>query len=113
MSVGCIIRGSRDETGKVVPYFGTIEKPECHMLYNVTMMATTWNTVATRDTRLLRMQLDIMNNLPKEYTFLNYLRCHDDIGWGLDFQTLAGWGMQEVPHKRYLNDFSQEKSQKV
>lgn len=93
------------EPEKVVPYFGTIEKPECHMLYNVTMMATTWNTVATRDTRLLRMQLDIMNNLPKEYTFLNYLRCHDDIGWGLDFQTLAGWGMQEVPHKRYLNDF--------
>ena len=93
------------EPEKVVPYFGTVEKPECHMLYNVTMMATTWNTVATRDTRLLRMQLDIMNNLPKEYTFLNYLRCHDDIGWGLDFQTLAGWGMQEVPHKRYLNDF--------
>ena len=93
------------EPEKVVPYFGTIEKPECHMLYNVTMMATTWNTVATRDTRLLRMQLDIMNNLPKEYTFLNYLRCHDDIGWGLDFQTLSGWGMQEVPHKRYLNDF--------
>ena len=93
------------EPEKVVPYFGTIEKPECHMLYNVTMMATTWNTVATRDTRLLRMQLDIMNNIPKEYTFLNYLRCHDDIGWGLDFQTLAGWGMQEVPHKRYLNDF--------
>lgn len=93
------------EPEKVVPYFGTVEKPECHMLYNVTMMATTWNTVATRDTRLLRMQLDIMNNLPKEYTFLNYLRCHDDIGWGLDFQTLSGWGMQEVPHKRYLNDF--------
>ena len=93
------------EPEKVAPYFGTVEKPECHMLYNVTMMATTWNTVATRDTRLLRMQLDIMNNLPKEYTFLNYLRCHDDIGWGLDFQTLAGWGMQEVPHKRYLNDF--------
>lgn len=93
------------EPEKVVPYFGTIEKPECHMLYNVTMMATTWNTVATRDTRLLRMQLDIMNNLPKEYTFLNYLRCHDDIGWGLDFAALKNWGMEEVPHKRFLNDF--------
>ena len=93
------------EPEKVVPYFGTIEKPECHMLYNVTMMATTWNTVATRDTRLLRMQLDIMNNLPKEYTFLNYLRCHDDIGWGLDYETLKQWGMEEIPHKRYLNDY--------
>ena len=93
------------EPEKVVPYFGTIEKPECHMLYNVTMMATTWNTVATRDTRLLRMQLDIMNNLPKEYTFLNYLRCHDDIGWGLDYEYLENFGIQEVPHKKYLNDF--------
>lgn len=93
------------EPEKVVPYFGTVEKPECHMLYNVTMMATTWHTVATRDARLLRMQLEIMNHLPKQYTFLNYLRCHDDIGWGLDFDTLKTWGMQEVPHKKYLNDF--------
>ena len=36
------------EPEKVVPYFGTVEKPECHMLYNVTTMATTWHTVATR-----------------------------------------------------------------
>ena len=28
---------------KVVPYFGTGEKPECNMLYNVTTMATTWD----------------------------------------------------------------------
>ena len=26
------------EPEKVVPYFGTVEKPECHMLYNVTTM---------------------------------------------------------------------------
>ena len=67
------------EPDKVVPYFGTVEKPECHMLYNVTTMATTWHTVATRDVRLLKKQLDIVNSLPKEYVFLNYLRCHDDI----------------------------------
>ena len=30
---------------KVVPYFGTLEKPECHILYNVTTMASTWHTV--------------------------------------------------------------------
>lgn len=93
------------EPEKVVPYFGTVEKPECHMLYNVTTMATTWNSVATRDIRLLRKQMDIVNSLPKEYTFLNYLRCHDDIGWGLDFGTLKWWGMKEASHKRFLNDF--------
>ena len=95
------------EPEKVVPYFGTLEKPECHMLYNVTTMATTWHTVATRDVRLLKRQLDIVNGLPKEYLFLNYLRCHDDIGWGLDYDTLRQWGFEERSHKQYLNDYFQ------
>ena len=90
---------------ELAAYFGTPEKPECHMLYNVTTMATTWNSIATRDIRLLKKQMDIVNSLPKQYTFLNYLRCHDDIGWGLDFATLKEWGMDEPSHKRYLNDF--------
>ncbi|MDE7318442.1 MAG: amylosucrase, partial [Lachnospiraceae bacterium] len=49
------------EPEKVVPYFGTVEKPECHMLYNVTTMATTWHSVATKDIRLLKKQMDIVN----------------------------------------------------
>ena len=93
------------EPEKVVPYFGTPEKPECHMLYNVATMATIWNTVATKDTRLLEKQLDSVYHLPGEYTFLNYLRCHDDIGWGLDYDSLGGWGMDQVAHKQFLNDF--------
>lgn len=95
------------EPEKVVPYFGTVEKPECHMLYNVTTMATTWHTVATRDVSLLKKQLDIINGLPKEYVFLNYLRCHDDIGWGLDYDTLRLEGMEERSHKQYLNQYFQ------
>lgn len=95
------------EPEKVVPYFGTVEKPECHMLYNVTTMATTWHTVATRDVSLLKRQLDIVNSLPKDYVFLNYLRCHDDIGWGLDYGTLMSEGIGERSHKQYLNDYFQ------
>ena len=90
---------------KVVPYFGTVQKPECHMLYNVTTMASIWNTVATHDVRLLRHQLAQVFALPGQYTFLNYLRCHDDIGWGLDYDFLGGFGLGEVPHKKYLNDY--------
>ena len=93
------------EPSKVVPYFGTIEKPECHMLYNVTTMASTWHTVATHDVRLLRHQMEAVFALPHEYTFLNYLRCHDDIGWGLDYDYLKQFGITEVPHKKYLNDY--------
>ena len=93
------------EPEKVVPYFGTVEKPECHMLYNVTTMATTWHTAAVSDVSLLKRQMDIIDALPRQYVFLNYLRCHDDIGWGLDYGWLRGQGMEEVAHKRYLNDY--------
>lgn len=96
------------EPVKVVPYFGTVEKPECHLLYNVTTMCTTWHTVATQDTRLLRRQLDMVSALPKEYVFLNYLRCHDDIGWGLDYRWLReNFGIDEVAHKKYLSAWFQ------
>ena len=75
------------------------------MLYNVTTMASIWHTVATRDTRLLRHQLEQVFALPREYGFLNYLRCHDDIGWGLDYAFLSFFGQDQVPHKRFLNDY--------
>ena len=93
------------EPSKVVPYFGTVEKPECHILYNVTTMATTWHTVATHDVRLLKHQLGTVFALPKQYTFLNYLRCHDDIGWGLDYEFLKQFGVDEAAHKKFLNDY--------
>lgn len=93
------------EPSKVVPYFGTVDKPECHMLYNVTTMASTWNTIATKNVGLLKRQMDQVCALPKDYVFLNYLRCHDDIGWGLDYDWLAQFGIDEVAHKKFLNDY--------
>lgn len=94
------------EPAKVVPYFGSPEKPECHMLYNVTTMATTWHTLATGDVSLLRHQMDTVCALPRDFLFLNYLRCHDDIGWGLDYPWLRErFGTDEVAHKKYLNDW--------
>ncbi len=93
------------EPREVVPYFGSVEKPECHMLYNVTTMASTWHTVATKDVRLLADQLGKVFALPRDYIFLNYLRCHDDIGWGLDYGFLKNFGFEEVSHKKYLNDY--------
>ncbi len=93
------------EPAKVAPYFGTEEKPECQLLYNVTTMCSTWHTLATRDVRLLRRQIEQLRALPRGSTFQNYLRCHDDIGWGLDYPWLSQFGMEEVAHKQYLNDW--------
>ena len=69
---------------ELAAYFGTPEKPECHMLYNVSTMVNLWGALASRDTRLLKAQLDALHALPDNCWFVNYLRCHDDIGWGLD-----------------------------
>ena len=94
------------EPAKVAPYFGTPEKPECHMLYNVTTMCTTWHTLATGDVSLLKRQMEAVCSLPKDFMFLNYLRCHDDIGWGLDYPWLKeNFGAEEAAHKKYLNDW--------
>ena len=93
------------EPSKVIPYFGTEDKPECDMLYNVTTMASIWHTMATRDVRLLRHQLQQIEHLPSNCIFQNYLRCHDDIGWGLDYGILSQYGMSEAAHKKYLNDW--------
>ena len=69
---------------ELAAYFGTPEKPECHMLYNVSIMVNLWSALASGDVRLLKDQLDKLNALPENCWFVNYLRCHDDIGWGLD-----------------------------
>ncbi len=93
------------EPKEVVPYFGTPESPECDILYNVTTMCTIWHTLATHDIRLLKFQLDQMKDLSENCIFQNYIRCHDDIGWGLDYGFLSAFGIQEAPHKKYLNDW--------
>ena len=93
------------EPKEVVPYFGKDDKAECEMLYNVTMMCTLWNTVVTRDVRLLQHQMEQVYALPTKHIFQNYIRCHDDIGWGLDYPFLGQFGFGEVPHKKYLNDW--------
>ena len=59
------------EPAKVAPYFGNREKPECHMLYNVTTMATTWHTLAAGDASLLKRQMETVCGLPKDFLFLN------------------------------------------
>ena len=90
---------------ELAAYFGTPEKPECHMLYGVSTMVNLWGALATADTRLLKAQLDALHSLPKNCFFVNYLRCHDDIGWGLDEAVEVQLGIDPQLHKEYLYRF--------
>lgn len=86
-------------------YFGTEQEPECHMLYGVSSMVNLWAALATRDTRLLKHQMDVIHSLPKNCYFVNYLRCHDDIGWGLDEEQERRLMIDPLLHKEYLYHF--------
>ncbi|OZG64048.1 alpha-amylase family protein [Bifidobacterium eulemuris] len=90
---------------ELAAYFGTPEHPECHMLYNVSIMVNLWSALANGDTRLLKTQIDKLNALPENCWFVNYLRCHDDIGWGLDEPEEERLGIDPLKHKKFLYHF--------
>jgi len=90
---------------ELAPYFGTAEKPECHLLYNSSTMCAQWSALASGDVRQLKRQLDDLHSLPPHCRFVNYLRCHDDIGWGLDEEFGKTIGQDPLAHKKFLYTF--------
>ena len=90
---------------ELAPYFGSAGRPECHILYNSSTMCTQWSALASGDTRQLKHQLDELHALPKHCVFVNYLRCHDDIGWGLNEAFGYSIGQDALLHKKYLYEF--------
>jgi amylosucrase len=86
-------------------YFGSEQQPECHMLYGVSSMVNLWSALASRDIRLLKHQMDVIHSLPNNCYFVNYLRCHDDIGWGLDEDEEKRLQIDPLLHKEYLYHF--------
>jgi amylosucrase len=92
---------------EVTKYFGedAIVAKECEIAYNATLMSLLWDSVATRNTRLLSQGL---KNLPKKLeraTWLNYVRCHDDIGFGFDDSDIEQVGFDPREHRRFLIDY--------
>jgi amylosucrase len=43
--------------------------------------------------------------LPANTAWVNYLRCHDDIGWTFDDQDAAAVGIDAYGHRQFLNAF--------
>ena len=90
---------------ELAAYFGTAEQPECHLLYSASAMCAQWSALASGDARQLKHLLDDLHSLPPHCHFVNYLRCHDDIGWGLDEEFVRTIGKDPLLHKKYLYEF--------
>ena len=103
---GVLLLGeTAEEPGKAASFFGTAEKPECHLLRDAVTVDTLWHTVATGDARLLGHQLGQLFALPREYTFLNCLRRPEAMDWRLDFDFLCRFGQGEAAHRQFLNEY--------
>ncbi|MBJ7901184.1 MAG: alpha-amylase [Cyanobacteria bacterium RI_101] len=92
---------------EIVKYFGedAINAKECEIAYNATLMALLWDAAATKNAKLLRRGL---KNLPAKLeraTWLNYIRCHDDIGLGFTDEDIRQAGYEPFTHRRFLLDY--------
>ena len=82
-----------------------ISQEECQLSYNPLLMALLWNTLATRQVNLLKLALQKRYELPDGCAWVNYVRCHDDIGWTFSDDEAAQLGINAYDHRRFLNNF--------
>lgn len=92
---------------EIVKYFGedAINAKECEIAYNATLMALLWEAVATKNTTLLNKGIHSIPEKLERATWLNYVRCHDDIGWGFSDVDIVETGYDPVLHRRFLVDY--------
>ncbi|MDO6721382.1 alpha-amylase family protein [Psychrosphaera sp. 1_MG-2023] len=82
-----------------------IDKDECQTSYNPLLMALLWNSLATRETDLLELSLQRRFAIDDSCSWVNYARCHDDIGWTFDDGDAGELGINGYDHRAFLNQF--------
>jgi len=89
----------------IMPYFGDKQNDECQIAYNATFMALLWDSVATGKSEVMEQALWSLPDKPSRTTWLNYVRCHDDIGLGFEDESISRCGLNPYLHRRYLKEY--------
>jgi amylosucrase len=91
----------------LVPYLGGHERyrPECELAYHNQLMVMLWSSLATRDARLMAHSLRRMRAIPREASWVTYVRGHDDIGWAVSAEDAAAVGWDWFNHRGFLNAY--------
>ncbi len=89
---------------EIARYFGEggAAGRECELAYNASLMVLLWDAIATRRTELLRRGLRELPQPPRDSAWLNYVRCHDDIGLGYDEEHLREQGWDPGMHRDFI-----------
>jgi len=82
-----------------------VHPQQCQLSYNPLLMSLLWESIATRRVDLLVRCAKYRSHLPDGCSWVNYLRCHDDIGWTFDDADAWHIGINPDGHRRFLNDF--------
>ncbi len=92
---------------EVIKYFGedAVIAKECEIAYNATFMALLWDAVATKNTNLLNQGIKSLPVKLERATWLNYARCHDDIGLGFDDRDIELVDYEPASHRKFLIDY--------
>lgn len=92
---------------EIIKYFGedAINAKECEIAYNATYMALLWDATATKNTKLLNQGIQSLPDKLERSTWLNYIRCHDDIGLGFDDKDIYRVKYDPYQHRKFLLDY--------
>ena len=82
-----------------------ISPEECQLSYNPLLMALLWESLATRKVNLLHTSLSTRFATTPGCAWVNYVRCHDDIGWTFSDEDAARVGINGYGHRLFLNAF--------
>jgi len=89
------------------PYLGAgePERHECDLAYNNQLMVLLWSSLATGDAALMTNALRRLGAIPSTAAWVNYVRCHDDIGWAITEADAASVGWSSLSHRDFLLQF--------
>ncbi len=82
-----------------------IRPDECQLSYNPLLMALLWNSLATREVNLLAQAIRARSHIHADCAWVNYVRCHDDIGWTFSDEDAWQLGIKGFDHRQFLNAF--------
>ncbi|MGF1590214.1 MAG: amylosucrase [Pleurocapsa sp.] len=82
-----------------------ISQEECPLSYHPQLMALLWDALAVRNIRLLRHGMEKRFTLSDNCAWVNYVRCHDDIGWGIADDDMQELQINPYDHRRFLTQF--------
>ena len=68
-------------------------------------MALLWDAVATKNAKLLKQGIRNLPDKLERATWLNYIRCHDDIGLGFTDESIVQAGYEPYSHRQFLLNY--------